>query len=794
MGEAFRQAVATFAKRHHLLVLRFTKRDRQIDRVQPYFRAATQLGVIASGVAQEFQSVLIAYDRSAKQGQPRSGGPHYSFVKEDRRVTVYYFYIADAEFGLGFIKLCAYFPYPGKVWVNGHEWAKRRAQVEGVAFTELANGFAWCDDPVRLQAICDQLGPADLQAFFDRWMSIIPTPLTASDHDAGYWWELSMRQVETSRTLVFDAPRRARSFFEALVADNLDLGRPDEVQLIFGRQIRSNTESEFSTKVVTRGVDVIVNVFYKHSRLKEYLKEGRALRIETVCNSPTDLGCKRRLHHLPELQAKARTANRRLLAIQRAGQGCAVSTTLFERVALPSLEEGHRTGALRFGDPRTMALVGALCIAINAVADGGVPGLRATVLRVRTVTAKQLLSDHRSVRATLRWDVPGDWKHKVEYIAVLAGIRAWLRVGLLVGREPHRRQAAARGATGASRGNVISGTSCPFFARSARGDQGRAAAERPAPRAAPSRQQRQHLQQATGDGQAGVVDQPIEQGDGARPGGAHADARQHEHDARFGDAQTARRERLDAQQRRHQARHQRSTDRDVHADGRRQQQQRGPFDQPGQRRTGDQQRQSPQRAHRTLLESVVRGVPAGGQCPFDQPPRAGQEQQAEHAAQRQAQPAQQRVGALRRQATAVDGERGAGQQRDQRDQVDHPLGEDRAEGHRQRHPGLLLEQVAAVQVAQLRHGAFRDRARLQVPGDVSVVGFDGLTVGQYMTPKLASVGVPWYRVALAALESLIDLMAEDGSPHAGARRVLRFSPELLPGESVAAATPIVTHP
>ena len=124
---------------------------------------------------------------------------------------------------------------------------------------------------------------------------------------------------------------------------------------------------------------MIVNVLYKHSRIKEYLKEGRALRIETVCNSPTDLGCNRRQHNLPELQAKARAANRRLLTIQRAGQGCAVSITLFERVALPSLEEGQRTGALRFGDPRTMALVGALCIAINAVAGFTNRSLRAQV-------------------------------------------------------------------------------------------------------------------------------------------------------------------------------------------------------------------------------------------------------------------------------------------------------------------------------------------------------------------------------------------------------------------------------
>ena len=97
MGEAFRQGVATFAKRHHIPMLRFARRDRQIDLVQPYFKAAIQPGVVAIGVAQEFQSVLTAYDRSAKKGAPRSSGPHYSFVKEDRRVTVYYFYSATSK-------------------------------------------------------------------------------------------------------------------------------------------------------------------------------------------------------------------------------------------------------------------------------------------------------------------------------------------------------------------------------------------------------------------------------------------------------------------------------------------------------------------------------------------------------------------------------------------------------------------------------------------------------------------------------------------------------------------------
>jgi hypothetical protein len=88
MVEAFREAVASFAKRHQIPVLRFARRDRQIDVIQPCFRAATRPGVIAIGAAQEFQSVLIGYDRSAKKGEPRSGGPHYTFAKEDRRVAV----------------------------------------------------------------------------------------------------------------------------------------------------------------------------------------------------------------------------------------------------------------------------------------------------------------------------------------------------------------------------------------------------------------------------------------------------------------------------------------------------------------------------------------------------------------------------------------------------------------------------------------------------------------------------------------------------------------------------------
>ncbi|HSU35960.1 MAG TPA: hypothetical protein VLJ88_09880 [Propionibacteriaceae bacterium] len=375
IGTSFRRAVNTFAATQQVPIVKFGKLDRKAEVMQPYLRrqAATGIaGVAAIGVAQEYQNVFASSERV-----DRGYTGHrvwFTFHKADRRVTCFYFYLWDEEFGPGFIKICAYFPYPVKVWLNGHEWAKQQARHAGIGFSELSNGFAACDDPNGLQLICDRLGPEDINSFFDRWMAVLPVPLTDADRAASYWWELSMRQVETSRTIVFDAPRHARSFFEALVVDNLDIGRPDRVEVIFAGHPRRwgrppVVEPTYKTRIATRDtIGVTVNADYKHSRVKQYLKDGRALRIETVINDPGDLICKRRLPHLPELQAKARAVNARLLDTERVGQGCVLASPAFERVAQSTLtEDGRRSPALRFGDPRVMALLGALCVSLNAL-------------------------------------------------------------------------------------------------------------------------------------------------------------------------------------------------------------------------------------------------------------------------------------------------------------------------------------------------------------------------------------------------------------------------------------------
>ncbi len=213
-----------------------------------------------------------------------------------------------------------------------------------------------------------------------------------------------MRQVEISRTMVFDAPRHARGFFEALVAGNLDIGRPHNVEIIFGRKIRRDTRGTFRTAIDRRdNGGVIVNVFCKHSRIKQYLKDGRAMRIETVVNAPRDLGCNARLPNLEALQAKARAANHRILEAERAGQGTVLASPAFERIAHPSADaDGRRTPALRFGDPRVMALAGALCTTLLAATGITNKSLRAlmTGLPHDRYTPGQMTYDLRRLRMT----------------------------------------------------------------------------------------------------------------------------------------------------------------------------------------------------------------------------------------------------------------------------------------------------------------------------------------------------------------------------------------------------------
>jgi hypothetical protein len=202
-----------------------------------------------------------------------------------------------------------------------------------------------------------------VHSFFWRWCRRLPSPFTPSDLRHGYVYELAFRQFEVSDTRVFDRPQAGRAFFEGLIRDHLDIGRPDQVAMIFDRKVSSRTPGTFRTKVITRGVDPQVSCYYKSSRLKQYFKEHRALRTELVISDTRDFGIGRRVNadNWKALRAVGEAANRRLCDAQASDAVPAPDVVTFTQVTCPSDDaDGLHAPGLRFGDKRVMAVMSAV--------------------------------------------------------------------------------------------------------------------------------------------------------------------------------------------------------------------------------------------------------------------------------------------------------------------------------------------------------------------------------------------------------------------------------------------------
>ena len=247
--------------------------------------------------------------------------------------------------------------------LNGHHWAHQQLRQAGIAFEALDNGFRWCENPARLQAVCDTLGPSDVQAFFNRWVERLPWPLTQVDRAAGYRHRLSLWQVEVSLTQIFHEPVCGRRWFEAIVRENLDLGRPDRVSLLFPTRLTRATPPPnrgYRTRVITAGVTPTLHVSFKHADLKQYFK-GCGIRTETTFNDPTDVQRTKGLETLPHLREVGRSINQRLLETERLSHSFAVSTALVDRIQQPIGAGSRLMAGLRLSDPRVLALLQALC-------------------------------------------------------------------------------------------------------------------------------------------------------------------------------------------------------------------------------------------------------------------------------------------------------------------------------------------------------------------------------------------------------------------------------------------------
>jgi hypothetical protein len=235
---AFRSRAEAFAAKQ------FRKRQRKDDVVAEQLRKfAKEEGVVLIGKAQEKTSVFrTERRRSPKTGQldralDRDGEPLLHLGRRPRARPVLH-------------QVLHLLSVQCQLYVNGHEYAKWQL-TRGIAFEGLDNGILSCADPEQLQQICDGLSAEKIDGFLRRWLRLLPHHFTGADRKAGYRYDISILQAEFSLTQVLDRPAHGRLFFEQVIRENLDLGRPEEVSLSSSGKITRSTPGKFRTRIVT---------------------------------------------------------------------------------------------------------------------------------------------------------------------------------------------------------------------------------------------------------------------------------------------------------------------------------------------------------------------------------------------------------------------------------------------------------------------------------------------------------------------------------------------------------------
>jgi hypothetical protein len=358
MTDAFITAIRDFIHDRNIPLVRFKKGQRKDDVFKKHLRSfKAKQGVVFVGVAQEKNRVPRTVRKHFGQGGTIPWIDYTSAL-----VNVYYFYCLDEDFGPFFIKFCSYFPYFAKLCLNGHEYLKCQLAQRGIGFEALDNGLLRCEDLAAAQRICDRLNSTKIDAFFRKWLRLLPHPFSAKDRRAGYRYDLSILQAEFSLTQVWDRGLNGRRFFEEVIRENIDLGRPEQVQLIFARKMhrKTATDGRCRTRIISEGVVPSLHVYYKNTHLKQYHKEGRALRTETTLNNTYDFAVGRRIKNLPALRHIGFAANRRVLEVEKLSHDCHLGADAFEALQQPRQVQGQRASALRFGDARVQALLAAI--------------------------------------------------------------------------------------------------------------------------------------------------------------------------------------------------------------------------------------------------------------------------------------------------------------------------------------------------------------------------------------------------------------------------------------------------
>jgi hypothetical protein len=325
--------------------------------VEPYFQQlGSRPGLAVILKAREAERIVVHFAGSNEIAVQR------------RFVNLYYFYLQDARCGRMFIRICPYFPFNIRVWMNGHNWLACRLQEENIPFEKRDNLLVACANPARLQELSDAFAPEDIHQPIEAWLAHLLPFFTPADRQQGYRHQLFMAQMEYCHNLLFHKRAALDRLFERLM-DARTLGSPEKLAIVFGRSaFRPDTSTGQTLLKITAERFPVIRSSFKNTSIKGYVRDGIGLRTESTCHQLADLHILKNISHLPRLREVLATANDRYLQVQQDVLASYVDRGQLQELRQPTITaSGRRVPGLRLDDPRLLALLQAItCFAYLA--------------------------------------------------------------------------------------------------------------------------------------------------------------------------------------------------------------------------------------------------------------------------------------------------------------------------------------------------------------------------------------------------------------------------------------------
>ena len=272
-----------------------------------------------------------------------------------------------------FVRVCPYFPFPARIYLNQHFWLANRLRGRGIRFKQCSNAFLSCSDPKTFQQLADAMLPYDIITCGQKWLAYLTPFFTEAERSkAGCQHRLFFSQTEYCDNLIFRRRAALDALSDRLLDVNRTIGRPDKLSVIFGRRVSKFHKGKLQTTIEDLHLgNPVIRSYHEDGSIKQYARDNRILRTEVTSNDITWHGINKAVDNLPKVRKTLRAITENYLDVQQD-----ILETFVDRGQLRKLNEptvtpsGKRVPGLKLDHTRQLAVMQAL-VHFSHIAAGG---------------------------------------------------------------------------------------------------------------------------------------------------------------------------------------------------------------------------------------------------------------------------------------------------------------------------------------------------------------------------------------------------------------------------------------